>query len=414
MRSVTSTRGRSSTEAGRISNPVTLPLCAFPDRAHADQRQRLCDVVAAGAHIRGAPGRQREPRRIVAVLLRIAFDEQPRRVPAELPRCRGRHRTGIEREEIAPGRQYFRPAAARSAAWTGLDAPAVETGQHRRNLGRSARGHRRPQSALDPAEHGAGAMPFRGSGLRTGNETQRQRFQPFDRVAGSAPRRRSSPSAVGLGPVHGSAKSSISGSAPSSRSVASTRSSDSSSPPPPRRARAIATSSASRRSPSGCPEHMQPVADLQFLQLAQKPVELLQRRRGLFSGCDAAIAVDPGRSRALQDFGGERRNPSDIALRRLVILVDQPLDLGLRTVAAGAGQGRGQVIDDDGLRPPFRLTALAGIVDDERVEMRQRTQRRLRETFRRQRQRLARQPFQGAVLAEVDHRIGAETVGSQA
>ena len=101
----------------------------------------------------------------------------------------------------------------------------------------------------------------------------------------------------------------------------------------------------------------------------------------VLAGRDAAIAVDPGGRRALQDFGGERRDAPDIAARRLVILVDQPLDLGLRAVAAGAGQRRGQVIDDDGLRPPLRLAALAGIVDDERIEMRQRPEHRLRESI---------------------------------
>ena len=85
MRSVTSTRGRSSTDGGRISKPVTRPLAPLPDRPHADQRQRLGDVVAAGAHVRGAPGREREPRRIVAVLLGVALDAA---APAECqPSC---------------------------------------------------------------------------------------------------------------------------------------------------------------------------------------------------------------------------------------------------------------------------------------------------------------------------------------
>ena len=100
---------------------------------------------------------------------------------------------------------------------------------------------------------------------------------------------------------------------------------------------------------------MQPVADLQFLQLAEKPVELAQRRGGLVAGVDAAIAVEPGGAGAFQDLRGERRDAALIALRRLVILVDQPLELGLRPVAAGAGQRRGQMIDDDRLRPPLGL-----------------------------------------------------------
>src|SRR5205814_3853907 len=39
-------------------------------------------------------------------------------------------------------------------------------------------------------------------------------------------------------------------------------------------------------------ENMQPVADLQILQLAQKPIKLLQRVRLILPAGDAAIAVD--------------------------------------------------------------------------------------------------------------------------
>ena len=158
-------------------------------------------------------------------------------------------------------------------------------------------------------------------------------------------------------------------------------------------------------------EDVQPVADLQFLQLAEKPVEFLQRFGPVVVGRDAAIAVDAGGAGALQDIGGERGDAARIAARGLVIFVDQPLQLGRRAVAAGAGQRRGQVVDDHRLGAPLGLGALAGVVDDERVEMRQWPQHRLGEAFGRQGQRLARQPFEGAVLAEVDHRVGAEFVG---
>ncbi len=66
------------------------------------------------------------------------------------------------------------------------------------------------------------------------------------------------------------------------------------------------------------------------------------------------------------------------------------------------------MIDDDGGRAALRLSALARIVDDEGIEMRQRSEDRFGITGFRQRQCLARQPFQIAMLAHVDHRIGAE------
>ena len=66
------------------------------------------------------------------------------------------------------------------------------------------------------------------------------------------------------------------------------------------------------------------------------------------------------------------------------------------------------MIDDHRGSPPLRLRALAGIVDDERVDVRQRAERDLRKAVGRERQRLARQPFQIAVLAHVDDRVRAE------
>jgi hypothetical protein len=65
----------------------------------------------------------------------------------------------------------------------------------------------------------------------------------------------------------------------------------------------------------------------------------------------------------------------------LVIFVDQALELGHQAIAAGAGQRRGQMVDDHRLGAPFGLGSLAGIVDDERIEMRQWRQRRLGKAF---------------------------------
>ena len=66
------------------------------------------------------------------------------------------------------------------------------------------------------------------------------------------------------------------------------------------------------------------------------------------------------------------------------------------------------MIDDDGTRPALSLGAFAGVVDDERIDMRHRAERGFRETIRRQRQRLARQPFEIAMLAHVDDGIGTK------
>ncbi len=97
--------------------------------------------------------------------------------------------------------------------------------------------------------------------------------------------------------------------------------------------------------------------------------------------------------------------------RGLVVFVDQPFELGHRPVTAGAGQRRRQVVDDHRLSPPLGLRALAGIVDDERIEMRQRPEHRLREAFGGQSQRLPRQPFERAVLAEMNDGVGTKLLG---
>ena len=159
-------------------------------------------------------------------------------------------------------------------------------------------------------------------------------------------------------------------------------------------------------------EDVQPVADLQFLELAQQAVELAQCRCRVLAGDDAAIAVEPGRPRLFEDRRREHRDAPRIAVGSLVIFVDQALELGHQAIAAGAGQRRGQMVDDHRLRAALGLAALAGIVDDERIEMRQWRQHRLGEAFGRQRQRLARQPFEGAVLAEMNDRIGAEILSA--
>ena len=99
---------------------------AVPQRARAEQGERLGEVVAAGAHVGGAPGRQRHRARPVAVLLNVALDQQRRRPPAEMPGGRGWHGARVDREEVAPGRQHVRTAAGRRAARSGLDEPALE------------------------------------------------------------------------------------------------------------------------------------------------------------------------------------------------------------------------------------------------------------------------------------------------
>ncbi len=122
---------------------------------------------------------------------------------------------------------------------------------------------------------------------------------------------------------------------------------------------------------------------------ASSPVDCAQRRGSRAGACSIRRGIDTG---------------------GLVVLVHQRLEVAHRPVAFGAGQRRGQVIDDHRLRPALGLRALARVVDDERVEMRHRPERRFGQAGLGQRQRLARQPFEIAVLAHVHDRLGTVDV----
>ncbi len=156
---------------------------------------------------------------------------------------------------------------------------------------------------------------------------------------------------------------------------------------------------------------MQPVADLHLLQLAEIGIELAERPVRCLADGDAAILVESGGADEFDDLRRERLEAARIAARGREIFVDQALELGDAAIALGARQRRRQMIDDDGLGAPLRLGALAGVVDDERVEMRQRAERRLGKALRRERHRLAGQPFEIAVLAHLHDGVGAKVIG---
>ena len=77
-------------------------------------------------------------------------------------------------------------------------------------------------------------------------------------------------------------------------------------------------------------------------------------------------------------------------------------------VGFGAGERRGEMIDDDGSGAALGLGAFARVIDDERVKLGQRDRARFGPAFVRERGGLAGQPFEIAVLAVVDDRMGAE------
>ena len=155
-------------------------------------------------------------------------------------------------------------------------------------------------------------------------------------------------------------------------------------------------------------EDMEAVADLHLLDFAEIAVELAKRVVAAVGGPDAAILVEPGRRGKLQDARAQGRTPARIDRSGVEELVHQALQLLQRAVAAGAGERRCQVIDDHGRAAPLGLAALAGIVHDEGIDVRDGAERGFGKAFGGERERLARQPFHVAVLAHVHYRVGVE------
>ena len=93
----------------------------------------------------------------------------------------------------------------------------------------------------------------------------------------------------------------------------------------------------------------------------------------------------------------------------LVEQLFQPRDVA---VGLGAGHRRDEVVDERGVRAALGLGALPGIVDQERVDQRQVAERGVGAAGRRHAQRLAGQPLQVAVLAEVHDGVGAESTSA--
>ena len=153
---------------------------------------------------------------------------------------------------------------------------------------------------------------------------------------------------------------------------------------------------------------MQAVADLKLLHLAQKGVELGQRVVRVVRYREAAVPIEPEIRRSRQDLLAQQLRAARVEAFRLGVLIDQRLDLAQRSRPLGPGERRGEVVDDDGRGAPLGRRALAGIVDDERIDVGQGTERDLRKALLRQRQCLARQPFQIAVFADVHDRMRPE------
>ena len=150
-------------------------------------------------------------------------------------------------------------------------------------------------------------------------------------------------------------------------------------------------------------EDVQPIADLRLFQITQIGVQPGQA--GIIGAGHPGIGCQPAGLRQADNLGPQMRCAARVKSRCLVIFIHQRLKIAQRAIGFGAGQGRGQVVNNHRLRTAFRLCPLAGVINDERIQMRHRPQRNFRPASIAQRHSLARQPFQIAVFSHMDNRI---------
>ena len=150
---------------------------------------------------------------------------------------------------------------------------------------------------------------------------------------------------------------------------------------------------------------MQAVLDGEVLQVAQPGIDAAQHLVGRRAGIDAGLAGEAAAPRRLDDQAGETVAAAAVEPVGLGVFVDQPLERAGVARKGGRDQRRRQVADGDRGDAALGLRRLAGIADDERIEHRQRPHHRFREARRGERDRLSRQPLQGAVGAHVHQRI---------
>ena len=149
------------------------------------QGQSLGDVVAAGAHVRGAPDGEPDGRRVAAVVLEMAGEQRLGGAAAKRPGGGGRHRAVVERIEIAPGGQDIEPTAGRRAGRTGRDEAAGKAGEQGGDLAAAAGPDGRPDPALDRSHDGSAGGARRGGAA--GDNGGGQRLQALHGVARRAP-----------------------------------------------------------------------------------------------------------------------------------------------------------------------------------------------------------------------------------
>lgn len=158
-------------------------------------------------------------------------------------------------------------------------------------------------------------------------------------------------------------------------------------------------------------EDVQTVADLGVLDLAEPAVDVQEEvveAVVLRTVVQAEVVVEPGGLDEGPDLGADRRQLRRVHGGDLGVLVEKLLQARDVAVRVRAGHRRDQVVDEGGVDAALGLGALARVVDQERVDQREVAEGGVGAAGGGQARVLAGQPLKVAVLAEVDHRVGAE------
>ena len=156
---------------------------------------------------------------------------------------------------------------------------------------------------------------------------------------------------------------------------------------------------------------MQPVADLDILDLAQPAVDVKQHvveRVVLGPLVQTEIVVHLRGAHQRPDLLTDGGQLARVECGDGGVLVEQLLQSRDVPVGFGAGHRWNEVVDQRGVGAALGLGALPRVVDQKRVDQRQVAQRGVGAARRGHAERLAGQPLQVAVLAEVHDGVRAE------
>ena len=149
---------------------------------------------------------------------------------------------------------------------------------------------------------------------------------------------------------------------------------------------------------------MQAVADAHVLEVAEPSVEgdeRLVRRLAVGGAFLEQAAVAP----AVQNESRDEARAARIKRLRFREFVEQSLKLERCAMRPGGDQRRRQMADCDGADPALGLCGFTWIVDDEWVDDRRWAKQHFRRATLAERDRLAGQPFERAMRAELNNRV---------